>query len=32
MGKKGKWFTAVRRVFSSSDPEGKDAKVQKSST
>lgn len=29
MGKKGKWFTAVRRVFSSSDPEGKEAKTEK---
>ena len=29
MAKKGKWFSAVRRVFSSSDPEGKEAKTEK---
>jgi hypothetical protein len=27
MGKKGKWFSAVRKVFSSSDPDGKEGKV-----
>lgn len=27
MGKKGKWFSAVKKVFSSSDPVGKEAKV-----
>ncbi|KAL6614219.1 hypothetical protein ACP70R_036489 [Stipagrostis hirtigluma subsp. patula] len=29
MGKKGKWFSAVKRVFSSSDPEGKEANAEK---
>lgn len=29
MGKKGKWFSAVKRVFSSSDPDGKEAKTEK---
>jgi len=27
MGKKGKWFSAVKKVFGSSDPDGKQAKV-----
>ena len=27
MGKKGKWFSAVKKVFGSSDPDGKEAKV-----
>lgn len=27
MGKKGKWFSAVKKVFSSSGPDGKEAKV-----
>ncbi|GJN17254.1 hypothetical protein PR202_gb04307 [Eleusine coracana subsp. coracana] len=30
MGKKGKWFSAVRKVFSSSDPDGKEVKAEKS--
>ncbi|CAL4953796.1 unnamed protein product [Urochloa decumbens] len=30
MGKKGKWFSAVKKVFSSSDPNGKEAKAEKS--
>jgi len=29
MGKRGKWFSAVKKVFSSSDPDGKEAKAQK---
>ncbi|XP_062225155.1 protein IQ-DOMAIN 3-like [Phragmites australis] len=29
MGKKGKWFSAVKKVFSSSDPDGKEAKAEK---
>ncbi|GJM92651.1 hypothetical protein PR202_ga09140 [Eleusine coracana subsp. coracana] len=29
MGKKGKWFSAVRKVFSSSDPDGKEVKAEK---
>lgn len=29
MGKKGKWFSAVKKVFSSSDPDGKAAKAEK---
>ncbi|WVZ68291.1 hypothetical protein U9M48_017250 [Paspalum notatum var. saurae] len=29
MGKKGKWFSAVKKVFSSSDPGGKEAKAEK---
>ncbi|PWZ31784.1 hypothetical protein Zm00014a_041337 [Zea mays] len=29
MGKRGKWFSAVKKVFSSSDPDGKGAKAQK---
>ncbi|KAG2592722.1 hypothetical protein PVAP13_5NG575900 [Panicum virgatum] len=29
MGKKGKWFSAVKKVFGSSDPDGKEAKVEK---
>jgi hypothetical protein len=27
MGKKGNWFSAVKKVFSSSDPDGREAKV-----
>uniref|UniRef100_A0A0D9V7H1 DUF4005 domain-containing protein n=1 Tax=Leersia perrieri TaxID=77586 RepID=A0A0D9V7H1_9ORYZ len=29
MGKKGNWFSAVKKVFSSSDPDGKEAKIEK---
>ncbi|CAO2197051.1 unnamed protein product [Urochloa humidicola] len=29
MGKKGKWFSAVKKVFTSSDPDGKEAKAEK---
>uniref|UniRef100_A0A0A9G100 Uncharacterized protein n=1 Tax=Arundo donax TaxID=35708 RepID=A0A0A9G100_ARUDO len=29
MGKKGKWFSAVKKVFSSSDPDEKEAKAEK---
>ncbi|CAO1946488.1 unnamed protein product [Urochloa humidicola] len=29
MGKKGKWFSAVKKVFSSSDPDGKKTKSEK---
>ncbi|BAD73780.1 putative SF16 protein [Oryza sativa Japonica Group] len=29
MGKKGNWFSAVKKVFSSSDPDGREAKIEK---
>ncbi|KAG8078398.1 hypothetical protein GUJ93_ZPchr0007g3261 [Zizania palustris] len=29
MGKKGNWFSAVKRVFGSSDPDGREAKTEK---
>ncbi|KAG8054855.1 hypothetical protein GUJ93_ZPchr0001g32450 [Zizania palustris] len=29
MGKKGNWFSAVKRVFSSSDPDGREVKTEK---